>query len=147
MGFFKNIGSMIKRNVNFHTLVKVAGQGVSMLPGVGGLAGGVIQNLQAAHDAKLEQNEADSQQAIADAAANTNTIASQYASQVVKGLPAAAQKGIANAGADVADATITVWFKRNWKKVVGGAVAFFALIWAVVHFSKGRHHKPTYKRY
>ncbi|MGL2964654.1 hypothetical protein ACSVH2_12600 [Flavobacterium sp. RSB2_4_14] len=155
MSFFKGIGKMIKKNVNFHTLVKVAGQGLSMVPGVGGVAGGVIQNLQEAHDAKKQANEEQAQQAIQEAANQAGTAGGTIAGQFITktmtkaydSAGAEIKTGLGKVGAEVANSTIKEWFKKHWKAVVGGVVGLVVVIvGAVKIFGHKSHRKPSYRR-
>jgi hypothetical protein len=154
MGFFKGIGNMIKRNVNFHTLVKVAGQGLSMVPGVGGIAGGVIQNLQEAHDAKKQMDEEQSQAAIEQAAQSAGnaggTIAGQFISKTMaKAYDSAGvevKQGIGKVGSEVANSAIKEWFKKHWKAVAGGVVGLAVIIFTAVKLGHRVHKKPTFRR-
>ena len=155
MSFFKGIGKMIKKNVNFHTLVKVAGQGLTMLPGVGGIAGGVVQNLQEAHDAKKQMNNEASQQAIQNASTLAGqaggTIAGQFASQTMQKAYDSAgneiKQGIGKVGAEVANSSIKEWFKKHWKAVAGGVAGLIVLIVVAVRaFGHRGAKKPAFRR-
>lgn len=142
MGFFKKIGQGIKRatkQISFHNAVKLASVAV---PGIGG---SIIAQLQEAHDAKKAQNEAEAQQALDNAAANTNTLVQDFGTKVVSGLPSTTKNVLANAGSDVADATIKVWFKKHWKAVTGIAVGVLAVIFTVVKLGHRKH--STKKRF
>lgn len=158
MGFFSGIGNLIKKNVNFHTLVKVAGQAASFIPVVGSQVGGVIQGLQDAHDAKIQQREADAQQALADAGANAGQaggiLAGNFAKNAipnfVQGASAGTKEGIATAGSTVANMTIKQWFKDHWQAVVGGTIGLITVIVISVRMfgHHGAHHrKLTPRRY
>lgn len=59
--FFKKIGSGVKKltkKINMKGFVKLAGNGLSMLPGVGGIVGQQILNAQDAHYQKKAEREA-----------------------------------------------------------------------------------------
>lgn len=155
MGFFKGIGRLIKKNVNFHTLVKVGGQALGSLPGIGGLAGGVISNLQDAHDAKKQQrnDEADQyvQNASASAGRGLGTIGGKFASQTLQKAYATAgdevKDGLGKVGSEVANSTIKQWFKKHWKAVAGIGVGTVTVIVVCVRwFGHKGHRKPAYKR-
>jgi hypothetical protein len=143
MGFFKNIGKAIKKNVSFKNLVKVATPIMGAIPIVGGTVQNVSQKLQDAHQAKKDaqnaQNEYDKQVAEANAIALQNQ-AYQTAGQAVgavansggqifakavtegayAGLGTGAQQGLGTVGAEIADSTITAWFKKHWKHILIG---------------------------
>jgi hypothetical protein len=124
MSFFKNIGKGIKKGlkqVSFKNLVKVG----SMVDPTG-LVGG----LSSAHEAKKE---AKAQEAMGnfEAAQNYHAIATQLAqnagstagdyftkTSVVQDVVNGA---IGNAGANVADQSIKVFFTRHWAKMLAGA--------------------------
>ena len=154
MSFFKGIGKLIKKNVNFHTLVKVAGQGLSFVPGVGGVAGGVISSLQEAHDAKRANNEAQTQQALENASTQAGnaggTIAGQFISKTMqKSYDSAGSEikiGMGKIGSEIANSTIKQWFKKHWKAVAGGLAGLLLLIFLVVKFGHRGHKKPILRK-
>jgi len=155
MGFFKGIGKMIKKNVNFHTLVKVGAQGLSMVPGVGGIAGGVIQNLQDAHDAKKAANDEQAQIALDNASTQAGnaigTNAGKFLAKTAQKAYDAAgneiQSGLGKVGAEVANQSIKEWFKAHWKAVAGGVVGLVVIIVGANRlFAHKRTAKPTLRR-
>lgn len=132
MGFFKNIGKAIKKNVSFKNLVKVATPIMGAIPIVGGAVQSVSQNLQDAHEAKKanRQAEADAlnQQAYqtagqavgAVANAGTQMFAKGVTEGVYNGLSTGAKQGLGTVGAEVADSTLKAWFTKHWKQILIG---------------------------
>lgn len=140
MGFFSGISRMIKRNVNLHTAVKLAGQATSSLPGVGGLIGGTIQELQAQHDDKVANRNMS-----ADAAANgfpaTTELGKTLAGQAVNALGKGAAGGaVVAAGGLFGAAAITTWIKQHAKILIGVLVVGVAAVWYM------KRKKPTSTR-
>lgn len=151
MGFFKGIGKFIKKNVNIKTAIKTVGKAGALLPGVGGVIGGTIGQLQDAHYAKKEQREAEAQALVEQASQNmgqaTGTIAGQFLSKTAQNAYANASEevkaGLGKVGANVADHTIKEWFKKHWKLIVGFAVGLPLLIWGA---KKAFAKKTRYRR-
>jgi len=144
MGFFKNIGNFIKKNTKFISLqnaIKVAG---SFDPTglVSGINGAVQADKQAREDASA-QAQADAQQAQANLAQTSRTIAGNVVSSLGSGLVAGASDGVNHtagvAGASVINQSIKVWFHNNWKWLTGTVVGLIAVIWAFRHFSHKGH--------
>lgn len=143
MGFFKKIGTAIKKNVSFKNLVKVATPIMGAIPFVGGAVQNISQNLQDAHEAKKANNAAqaeyNNQQALAVASQTAGAVAnagSQIFAKAVTtgindGLSAGFVEGTGQVGATVVSSTIKVWFQRNWKIVIGAVVGLIALIWFI----------------
>ncbi|QDW21814.1 hypothetical protein [Flavobacterium sp. KBS0721] len=143
MGFFKKIGTAIKKNVSFKNLIKVATPIMGAIPFVGGTVQNISQNLQDAHEAKKANNAAqaeyNNQLAIASASQATGAIASAGANIFAKsvatgindGLSAGFVEGSGQVGATVVTSTIKVWFQRNWKIVIGAVAGLIALIWFI----------------
>lgn len=52
------------------------------------------------------------------------------------GTTLATSKDVANVGADLADNTISAWFKKNWLKAVGGLVLVVGSIVLIVRMTK-----------
>ncbi|MGE6352823.1 hypothetical protein ACQKCJ_02980 [Flavobacterium sp. NPDC079362] len=143
MGFFKKIGTAIKKNVSFKNLVKVATPIMGAIPFVGGAVQNISQNLQDAHEAKKANNAAqaeyNNQQALAVASQTAGAVANAgsqiFAKSVVTGindgLSAGFVQGTGQVGATVVSSTIKVWFQRNWKIVLGAVAGLIALIWFI----------------
>jgi len=143
MGFFKKIGTAIKKNVSFKNLIKVATPIMGAIPFVGGTVQNISQNLQDAHEAKKANNAAqaeyNNQLAIASASQTTGAIANAGANIFAKsvatgindGLSAGFVEGSGQVGATVVTSTIKVWFQRNWKIVIGAVAGLIALIWFI----------------
>ncbi|MCD9573950.1 hypothetical protein [Flavobacterium] len=141
MGFFKKIGTAIKKNVSFKNLVKVATPIMGAIPFVGGAVQNISQNLQDAHEAKKANNAAqaeyNNQQALAVASQTAGAVAnagSQIFAKAVTtgindGLSTGFVQGSGQVGATVVSSTIKVWFQRNWKIVLGAVAGLIALIW------------------
>lgn len=141
MGFFKKIGTAIKKNVSFKNLVKVATPIMGAIPFVGGTVQNISQNLQDAHEAKKANNAAqaeyNNQQALAVASQTAGAVAnagSQIFAKAVTtgindGLSTGFVQGSGQVGATVVSSTIKVWFQRNWKIVLGAVAGLIALIW------------------
>jgi len=143
MGFFKKIGTAIKKNVSFKNLVKVATPIMGAIPFVGGAVQNISQNLQDAHEAKKANNAAqaeyNNQQALALASQTAGAVAnagSQIFAKAVTtgindGLSTGFVQGSGQVGATVVSSTIKVWFQRNWKIVLGAVAGLIALIWFI----------------
>ena len=141
MGFFKKIGTAIKKNVSFKNLIKVATPIMGAIPFVGGTVQNISQNLQDAHEAKKANNAAqaeyNNQQALAVASQTAGAVAnagSQIFAKAVTtgindGLSTGFVQGSGQVGATVVSSTIKVWFQRNWKIVLGAVAGLIALIW------------------
>jgi hypothetical protein len=136
MGFFKKIGTAIKKNVSFKNLVKVATPLLGAIPIAGGFVQNTVQGLsdanQAKKDAKNAQQQADAQaqqnQVLAYAGQNIGAVANAGASMFAKGVTEGAYAGVNTGvttglgvvGADVADSTIKAWFTKHWKHILIG---------------------------
>ncbi|MBZ4035141.1 hypothetical protein K6T82_10210 [Flavobacterium sp. 17A] len=143
MGFFKKIGTAIKKNVSFKNLIKVATPIMGAIPFVGGTVQNISQNLQDAHEAKKANNAAqaeyNNQLALATASqatgaianAGANIFAKSVATGINDGLSAGFVEGSGQVGATVVTSTIKVWFQRNWKIVIGAVAGLIALIWFI----------------
>lgn len=161
MGFFKNIGKGIKKNVSFKNLVKVATPIMGAIPIVGGTVQNISQKLQDANQAKKDaqnaQNEYDRQVAEAReaelkaqayaTAGNTvgavvNSGAQLFAKGVTEGayagLSTGAQQGLGTVGAEVADRTIAAWFKKHWKHILIG-LGVIGGIWFIKNHNDNRN--------
>lgn len=159
MGFFKNIGKGLKKavkQVSFKNLVKVAGSGLSLVPGVGGIAGGLIQNMQANHEAKKQEQQMIAEQQ-AQQQAYDQAMSQEQARLSIKdvvnagvggaltgvGSAIAGTQQVGNIGAKVTDSTIKAWFKMHWWKVLIGLSAFLLLIRLAVK-GKSNNRKRAY---
>ena len=146
MGFFKNIGKAIKKNVSFKNLVKVATPIMGAIPLVGGTLQNVSEGLQASHEAKKQaqaQNDAQAaydaeqlkQQTLTYAGQQIGAVAGAGASMFAKGITEGAyngasqgiKDGLGTVGAEVADSTISAWFKKHWKHILIGLSVVGAL--------------------
>lgn len=153
MGFFKKIGKAIKKNVSFKNLVKVATPLMGAIPIAGGLVQSISENAQAAHQAKKDAEALKAQgdyQAAQDAEMRAQALQVQVASATSAGLGAVANAGsqmlakgisegawagtstgvkqtLGNVGADIADNTITAWFKKHWKHILIGLTVIGAI--------------------
>ncbi|MBP1224494.1 hypothetical protein [Flavobacterium sp. 1355] len=141
MGFFKKIGTAIKKNVSFKNLVKVATPIMGAIPFVGGTVQNISQNLQDAHEAKKANKQAEeeynkqmalstaSQAVGAVANAGSQIFAKAVTTGINDGLSTGFVQGSGQVGATVVSSTIKVWFQRNWKIVLGAVAGLIALIW------------------
>lgn len=159
MGFFKNIGKAIKKNVSFKNLVKIATPIMGAIPIVGGTVQNISEGLQASHQAKKDaqnaQNEYDRQVAEANAlalqqqaystagqavGAIANAGTSMFAKGITEGayagLGSGAQQGLGTVGAEIADSTISAWFKKHWKHILIG-LSVIGVIYLI-----NKHNKP-----
>lgn len=163
MGFFKKIGSSIKKaskQVSFKNLVKVGTPLLGAIPLVGGGIQNTVQGLSDAHQMKKDaeaQNNAQmaydaevlKQQVYVNAGKAVGGVAGNYAgvfgNAVVNGaydgLDQGFKKGLGEAGADVADFAIGAWFKKHWIWLSCAVVAIIGLVW----YSKNNA-KPKRKR-
>lgn len=143
MGFFKKIGSAIKKNVSFKNLVKVATPIMGAIPFVGSAVQGLSQNLQDAHEAKKANNAAqaeyNNQVALATAGQTVGAVAGAGANifgqavmtGVNDGLSSGFVKGSGQIGSTIVSSTIKVWFQKNWKILLGAVAGLIALIWFI----------------
>lgn len=168
MGFFKNIGKAIKKNVSFKNLVKIATPVMGAIPIVGGAVQSISQNAQDAHqakkDAKSAQNEYDRQVAEANAqalqqqayqtagqtvGAVANAGASMFAKGVTEGayagLSTGTQQGLGTIGAEVADSTIKAWFKKHWKHILIG-LSVIGAIYLIKKHNDGKNPRRRVQR-
>lgn len=143
MGFFKNIGKAIKKNVSFKNLVKVATPVMGAIPFVGGTVQNISEGLQASHqakkDAKAMKDENARLQAEADAEAmrvqtlqyvgkSAGAVADAGLQMLSKGIvegsyagvSTGVKQGLGTVGAEVADSTIKAWFTKHWKHILIG---------------------------
>lgn len=150
MGFFKNIGKAIKKNVSFKNLVKVATPIMGAIPIVGGAVQNISQKLQDSYEAKKAQQSAQNeydrqvaeqqaqlaqQQAYQIAGQTVGAVANAggqiFAKGVTEGvyagLGSGTQQGLGTIGAEVADSTIKAWFKKHWKHILIGLSVIGAL--------------------
>ena len=67
MGFFKKIGSTIKKNVSFKNIVKVTSKFGSFIPIIGGPLSSVVGTLSDNHESKKFQRQQNEQQSLAQA--------------------------------------------------------------------------------
>lgn len=145
------IGKWIKKNVSFKNAVKLAG---NFAPGVGGaVIGALSQAHEAKKAAKAEQNEMRKQQKLYEAeqkaleAGNLagsviKSNASHFANQVIKngydGLNDGAKQAMGYVGKGVAEYSISIWFKENWKKIAIGAGVLVGSIVIIKKFFTGK---------
>ncbi|SHL70519.1 hypothetical protein [Flavobacterium saccharophilum] len=139
MGFFKNIGKAIKKNVSFKNLVKVATPIMGAIPFVGGTVQNISEGLQASHEAKKQAQAQNNAQAAYDAeqlrlqtlqyagqqvGAIANAGSQMFAKGITEGAYAGTSSGIKDGlgtvGAEVADSTIKAWFLKHWKHILIG---------------------------
>lgn len=169
MGFFKKIGQAIKKNVSFKNVVKLATTAVGFVPGVGGVAQQVIGKVTDAVEAKKQAKraEAEGKQAEADywnaqtkaleqnagqaVGAVAGSATGIFADAVVQGAYGGASKGIkegvANAGADMADLTISAWLKKHWKHILIGLSVIGAIYLIYKQMNRNpRRRRTTYGR-
>jgi hypothetical protein len=149
MGFLKNVGKTLKKEISFKNLVKVANQASAFIPVAGGVIQGQIQALQDANAAKKELRRAVASGDAAQIATSqlnadlSSQNAAKYAGSISKSMSntivsttlAEAQKGISEGatsqagklGSKLVNATIKEWFLSNWKwiLVVGSATAIY----------------------
>lgn len=159
MGFFKNIGKAIKKNVSFKNLVKVATPIMGAIPFVGGTVQNISEKLQESHEAKKAQQNAQNeydrqvaeqqaqfaqQQAYQLAGQTVGAVANAgsqlFAKSVTEGayagLSTGSKQGLGTVGAEIADSTITAWFKKHWKHILIG-LSVIGLIYLI-----NQHNKP-----
>lgn len=154
MGFFKKIGNFVKKaakQVSFKNVVKIAS---------GFDPSGIIGGMQAQHEQKKLDAQAAAEQAAYDAQVAASgggggSIVNQMArnpnfGQILGGAMAGAGTVLASgqagqvagaAGATLVDNTMSEWFKRNWLKVVGGAVLVIGLIVVAVRLGRGNRRR------
>ncbi|KAF2338205.1 MULTISPECIES: hypothetical protein [Flavobacterium] len=158
MGFFKKIGTAIKKNVSFKNLVKVATPIMGAIPFVGGTVQNISQNLQDAHEAKKANKQAEeeynkqlalntaSQTVGAVANAGSQIFAKAVTTGINDGLSTGFVQGSGQVGATVVSSTIKVWFERNWKIVLGAVAGLIALIWFLRRDSNNSGKRVARKR-
>lgn len=147
MGFFKKIGSFVKKatkQISFKNLVKVGG----MLDPTG-LVGG-MQDAHYQKKALREQAKAEADaRAQAQAQANAMAKSSPNIGDILTGAAGGALTGAGNvlggsatagqAGATLVDNTLSTWFKQNWLKVFGAVTGVTLLIILIVKLTKKNH--------
>ena len=131
MGFFKKIGSAIKKGVkqvNFKNLVKVAG---SFDPT------GLVSGMQNAHyeqkAAKQAERDGKAEEAAflaAQASQTANNAGNQFGQYVANRsiVSDAVQGAIGGAGANAVDLTAKSWFQKHWQKLVIGLGAVVTIV-------------------
>jgi uncharacterized membrane protein YdbT with pleckstrin-like domain len=171
MKFLKKIGAgvkkVVKKNVNFKTLVKTVGKASGAIPGIGGFVAGTIGSMQDAHYAKKEEKKALEQlqqEPLYDTLSNTQKVeaVNQQVIQNVTskeptpkevliaaaggalsgaGTALAGSTTVQTAGATMLDGTIMTYLKNNWLKVVGilaGVVVVLRLLTGATASKKRR---------
>jgi hypothetical protein len=148
MGFFKKIGTAVKKGVkqiSLKNIVKVGTPLLGAIPIVGGLAQSVVSNLSDAHamkkqaEAELIAGNAERAQALAQQAeilanqqgqtlatvanTNLNAFAKGATQKLIDNVPVAYKESAGVVGATVVDFSIKEWFTKNWQMLVLGAVA------------------------
>ncbi|MFV8323574.1 hypothetical protein [Flavobacterium sp. LS2R12] len=164
MGFFKKLGTAVKKGVkqiSLKNIVKVGTPFLSMIPIVGGLAQDVVGGASAAHEAKKQAKQAEQEgklelaqayEAQAQALAQqSGAVVGQQAGSVYKAFAkgatneaiaqvSAGTKEVAgNIGAELADQSIKSWFKKHMTALIVGGVALIGL--TVVWFKKSKPKK------
>lgn len=168
MGFFKKIGTAVKKGmkqVSFKNIVKVGTPLLGTIPIVGGGIQQVVGNASEAHEMKkqakklAEEGKALEAQAAFEQAnylanqsgalvgqqvgsqlnAFTKGTLNELKSQVSQG----SKEAVGQAGATVVDLTINEWFKKHWLKLVIGLGALGGVFW----YFKNRGSKPVRKSY
>jgi hypothetical protein len=164
MGFFKKIGTAVKKGlkqVSLKNAIKIGTPLLGAIPMVGGLAQGIVSNISQAHELKkqaeaelqagnLERANALQQQAQIIASqqgqnfaqpvvSNFNAFTKGATQEFVDSLPNTAKQNAGIAGSTVIDFSIKEWFKKHWTllAVVGGVI-----VGAIFFFRK----KPTTNR-
>jgi hypothetical protein len=166
MGFFKNIGKAIKKNVSFKNLVKVATPVMGAIPFVGGTLQNVATGLSAAHEEKKAAERAQSEYDRQVAEANAEQIRQQtlayagtslgaivgaggglFGKSIVEGAYAGTAQGVKDGlgtvGASVADSTIKAWFKLHWKHILIGLSVIGAIYLIYNHNKKNTRRSPA----
>lgn len=158
MGFFKKIGSAIKKGVkqiSLKNVVKVGTSALTMIPVVGGVASDIVGNISASHEAKklAKQAEEAGNQALADAynnqadtlAATAGQVVGQQAGNVLSAFAKGAtnemiaqtsngvKSAAGNIGAEIADQSIKSWFVKHWWHL---GIGLLALIGGVFFFRR-----------
>jgi hypothetical protein len=164
MGFFKNIGNAVKKGlkqVSLKNVVKLGTPLLSMIPVVGSVAQGVVENASAAAEAKKQARIAEEQGRIAEAealhvqadilAAQAGAAVGQQAGSVIKAFSKGvtqevvaqtsqtAKEVAGNVGAEIADQSIIAWFKKHMTALlIGGAAIIGLVVWKKKQGSKPR---------
>jgi hypothetical protein len=169
MGFFKKIGSAIKKGVkqiSLKNVVKIGTPLLSMIPVVGGLAKDVVSGVSASHEAKKLAKQAEeagnaelaaAYQAQADQlAATSGQIVGQQAGSVLsafsKGakdeMVATASAGLkttaGEVGAEIADQSIKAWFIKHWWHL---GLALLAVVGGIFAFRRNSNNNRPSKKY
>jgi hypothetical protein len=171
MGFFKKIGTAVKKGVkqiSIKNLVKVGTPFLSMIPLVGGVAQSVVENTTASNEAKKQAQQAENEGRLLEAEAlykqsdllakTAGSAVGQQAGSVLKAFSkgvtdeAIAQtsvglkNNIGDIGATMADESIKSWLKMHWKHLVYGFVAIVGGVFIYKKYGKPGK-KVTKKRY
>jgi hypothetical protein len=143
MGFFKKLGTAVKKGmkqVSLKNVVKLGTPLLGAIPIAGGLAQSLVSNISEAHEMKKQAKKLEAEGKQAEALAmqqQAEYLATQSGASVgqqVGGQLNAFAKGAANelkaqigtttnqvvgqAGATVVDLTIKEWFQKHWLKLV-----------------------------
>jgi hypothetical protein len=169
MGFFKKIGTAIKKGVkqvSLKNIVKIGTPLLGAIPVFGGLAQNVVSNLSDAHamkkqaEAELQAGNVERANALAQQAeilanqqgqtvatvanTNLNAFAKGATDKLLSNVPVVYSQTAGIVGATVVDSSIKEWFKMHWQMLTVGLVA----IGGVIYFFKNRTPaKKTYKKY
>jgi hypothetical protein len=150
MGFFKKIGSFVKKGakqISFKNLVKV---GSSFDPT------GIVGSLQSNHEAKKQaQNDARLQ---SDFEMQTLTRSNPNLGDILLGAGGGALSGAGqvlagstsagSAGATLVDSTMSVWFQRNWLKLLGGVLGTVTVVVLFLKVLKPQNSiRKNYRKY
>lgn len=158
MGFFKKIGTAVKKGVkqiSIKNLVKVGTPFLSMIPLVGGVAQGVVENASASHEAKKQAQRAEADGRLEEAAAlmaqsdmlakTSGAAVGQQAGSVFKAFSKGvtdeaiaqtsqgAKTAIGDIGAAMTDETIKSWLTKHLKHI---AIAVVGVVASVVIYKK-----------
>jgi uncharacterized protein YjbJ (UPF0337 family) len=153
MSFFSGAKKMIKKNVNFKTLVKVGTMASGLVPVIGGSLQTTMGSLVDAHNAKKAGRQAEAQAKLQEAAdtagnaigSNAATFISKTAKKAYDTASEEVKAGAGQVGASVLDSTINEWFKNHWKLIAGiagGLVGAFFIIPKLMHSSGRSSFKP-----
>jgi hypothetical protein len=148
MGFFRKIGKGIKKatkQISIKNAIKLAGNAVSTLPGVGGVVGSAILNAQDAREAKKQQQQANYETAMTKFQDNTQEVGKTLASQGVQSLWNGANEGFKDGtqkvGANIIQGSLMQWFKKYWYIPVSIIVTLYFVM------KKNNSRSPIRRRY
>jgi len=173
MGFFKKLGTAVKKGmkqVSLKNVVKLGTPLLGAIPIAGGLAQSLVSNISEAHEKKKQAKKLEAEGKHAEALAmqqqaeflatqsgalvgqqvggQLNAFAKGAVNEAKAQVSQTAKDTAGNIGAEVVDLTIKQWFEKHWLKLLVGVGALGGLFWYFKnqHPSKKRWNAPVNRR-